>query len=504
MSSTAVRTRIAPEPDGRSARRHRLRRALQLRLGAEARRPVRPAHRGHRPAAQPSCQRADDLRRAALARPELGRGSGRRRPARPLPPERALGDLPRARRSAGRARRAPTPASARRSGWRRCARSRRRSKAAALGYDRSLPRHCRATRRRGAAPPASRTSSAWPCRGRGDDGDATCCAARCASSNAQIDDQVLLKSDGFPTYHLANVVDDHLMEIIHVIRAEEWISSLPKHVQLYRALRLGGAGLLPPAAAAQRGQVQDLQAQEPGQPQLLPARRLSARGDAQLPRADGLGDGRRARGVHRSRSSSRASLSSALPWAARSSTSRSCTWLNGKYLRRAVAGGAARPAARPSALGRLPAAGARRSARSASTRSRASSSTRLLLRRRGRVLTRRARRHGAEGPHAGRDREDARRAARRRRIDPLLDWTAATVEAAIHAPSRESGWAAKALVHDRAHRCHRASRHAAAVRDDGGAGQGGLPAPPAPRAESCGDADRERRGDPTDELMRTG
>jgi len=51
----------------------------------------------------------------------------------------------------------------------------------------------------------------------------------------QMDDQVLLKSDGYPTYHLANVVDDHLMEISHVIRAEEWLSSLPKHVQLYRS-----------------------------------------------------------------------------------------------------------------------------------------------------------------------------------------------------------------------------------------------------------------------------
>lgn len=51
----------------------------------------------------------------------------------------------------------------------------------------------------------------------------------------QIDDQVLMKSDGYPTYHLANVVDDHLMQISHVIRAEEWISSTPKHVLLYRA-----------------------------------------------------------------------------------------------------------------------------------------------------------------------------------------------------------------------------------------------------------------------------
>jgi len=54
-------------------------------------------------------------------------------------------------------------------------------------------------------------------------------------ANRVIDDQVLLKSDGFPTYHLANIVDDHLMEITHVIRAEEWLPSLPKHVILYDA-----------------------------------------------------------------------------------------------------------------------------------------------------------------------------------------------------------------------------------------------------------------------------
>ncbi len=49
-----------------------------------------------------------------------------------------------------------------------------------------------------------------------------------------IDDQVLLKSDGFPTYHLAAVVDDHLMQISHIVRGEEWLSSVPKHVLLYR------------------------------------------------------------------------------------------------------------------------------------------------------------------------------------------------------------------------------------------------------------------------------
>lgn len=51
-----------------------------------------------------------------------------------------------------------------------------------------------------------------------------------------IDDQVLLKSDGFPTYHLANVVDDHMMQITHVIRGEEWLPSTPKHILLYEAL----------------------------------------------------------------------------------------------------------------------------------------------------------------------------------------------------------------------------------------------------------------------------
>ncbi|MGL6065103.1 MAG: glutamate--tRNA ligase [Fusobacteriaceae bacterium] len=55
--------------------------------------------------------------------------------------------------------------------------------------------------------------------------------------NDKIDDQVLLKGDGYPTYHLANVVDDHLMGITHVIRAEEWIPSTPKHIQLYRAFK---------------------------------------------------------------------------------------------------------------------------------------------------------------------------------------------------------------------------------------------------------------------------
>lgn len=56
-----------------------------------------------------------------------------------------------------------------------------------------------------------------------------------AFSLDQIDDSILLKSDGWPTYHLAVVVDDHLMKISHVLRAEEWLSSTPKHLLLYQA-----------------------------------------------------------------------------------------------------------------------------------------------------------------------------------------------------------------------------------------------------------------------------
>lgn len=63
-------------------------------------------------------------------------------------------------------------------------------------------------------------------------------------SSSQVDDQVLIKSDGYPTYHLANVVDDHLMEISHVIRGEEWLSSVPKHLYLYECF-----GWQPPVMA---------------------------------------------------------------------------------------------------------------------------------------------------------------------------------------------------------------------------------------------------------------
>jgi glutamyl-tRNA synthetase len=57
-------------------------------------------------------------------------------------------------------------------------------------------------------------------------------------NNNVLDDQILIKSDGYPTYHFANIVDDHLMQISHVIRGEEWLSSTPKHLILYSMFSL--------------------------------------------------------------------------------------------------------------------------------------------------------------------------------------------------------------------------------------------------------------------------
>ncbi len=63
---------------------------------------------------------------------------------------------------------------------------------------------------------------------------------RVSFNTNQLDDKVLFKSDGMPTYHLANVVDDHLMQITHVIRGEEWLPSMPLHILLYESLGIAG------------------------------------------------------------------------------------------------------------------------------------------------------------------------------------------------------------------------------------------------------------------------
>ena len=81
------------------------------------------------------------------------------------------------------------------------------------------------------------------------------------SHTPMLDDKVLFKSDGLPTYHLANIVDDHLMEITHVIRGEEWLPSLPLHVLLLPGFWMGRfyARICSPAA--------DIEAQRSGKAQ---------------------------------------------------------------------------------------------------------------------------------------------------------------------------------------------------------------------------------------------
>jgi len=113
-------------------------------------------------------------------------------------------------------------------------RAEQRRKGARLGYD----RHCRelsarerALREAEGIVPVIRLKV--PLEGE------TCfddlIRGRICMKNNQMDDFVLLKSDGFPTYHLGNVVDDHAMEISHIMRADEWIPSTPRHALMYRA-----------------------------------------------------------------------------------------------------------------------------------------------------------------------------------------------------------------------------------------------------------------------------
>ena len=103
------------------------------------------------------------------------------------------------------------------------------------GYDRQcrdLSAERRSSRETGEPPPVVRFKV--PLEGETTFGDII--RGEVSFENRVMDDFVVLKSDGYPTYHLASVVDDHLMGISHVLRAEEWLSSTPKHVLLYAAL----------------------------------------------------------------------------------------------------------------------------------------------------------------------------------------------------------------------------------------------------------------------------
>ena len=179
----SVRTRIAPVPTGDPHVGTAYVALFNYALRPQARRAVPPPHRGHRPAAQPSRQRADDLRRPALAGPRLGRGAGRGRAVRPLPPERALGDLPRARGGAACGAGAAYPCFCTAERLDALRDEQKARKAAVLGYDGRCRRAAPRRRPRGGARPgeAHVVRLAMP----EDDVDGrspTCCAARSASS----------------------------------------------------------------------------------------------------------------------------------------------------------------------------------------------------------------------------------------------------------------------------------------------------------------------------------
>ena len=244
-----------------------------------------------------------------LARPRLGRGAGQGRPARAVPPERARRPLPRRARRAAPSRSSPTTATA----------PPRRSTRAAR---RPAPR-CRGTTASAASSPTSRSRRSRPRAGSRWCGSGcptarspgtTWSAARSPSRPQYVPDFALCRANGDPLYTLVNPVDDALMEITHVLRGEDLLSSTPRQIPLHRALvELGIATVVPefghlPLVMGEGNK--KLSKRDPrGAPVHVPRRRLPARGAAQLPGPARLGDRGRTATSSRSRRWSRRSTS---------------------------------------------------------------------------------------------------------------------------------------------------------------------------------------------------
>ena len=211
----------------------------------------------------------------------------------------------------------PTTAGARPSGSRRCARSSRRPSCRPATTGSASARPARSGRRCPASA-SSRWCGCWS--------PTTCRSSSTTSIRGEVkaprpDDQVIVKADGFPTYHLANVVDDHEMGITHVVRGEEWISSTPKHVLLYDWLGWERPAFahMPLLRNTDKSKISKRK---------NPAARLTwfqraglpARGAAQLPRADGLLAARRRGDLHLRRHGARLRLGAGQHRSGRSST----------------------------------------------------------------------------------------------------------------------------------------------------------------------------------------
>ena len=260
----------------------------------------------------------------------------------------------------------------------------------------------------------------------------------------QMDDQVLLKSDGFPTYHLANVVDDHLMGITHVVRAEEWLSSLPKHVQLYRAFgwELPVFCHLPLLRNADKSKI----SKRKNPVSLNHYRRAGYFPEAMVNflalMSFSMPDGREEFTLEEFVEAfelERISLGGPV------FDLQKLTWLNGQVPPPAVDAGADRQAARPPALRRLPRRGAASLPR-AHRHPRGLLRLRVvLLRGRGGLRRRRRSRGMVPKDRTAAEVAKALRTLLEQSIDPLLEWKAGSAEAALQAFAESVGWPAKDL-----------------------------------------------------------
>ena len=264
-------TACPPTPAGRDAlraladrlpaHRRRAHRALQLALCPAHRRQLPAADRGHRP--RPLDARGDrgDLRGPALARPRLGR-----RGDQPVRARRRA--TPRSRTRWWRA--APPTAATRRveeiEAFRDAGQGRGPAAALPLALARRRSRDRAATRptSSGCAPRA--TARPW---------SRTWCRARVTWKNETLDDLILLRSDGTPTYMLAVVVDDHDMGVTHVIRGDDHLTNAARQTLIYRAMGWDGAGLRAHPADPRRRRRQALQAPRRARGRGLPRHGLS-------------------------------------------------------------------------------------------------------------------------------------------------------------------------------------------------------------------------------------
>src|SRR5438309_292637 len=209
------------------AHRGRPHRAVQLAVGAEEQGRVRAPHRGHRPVAQHAAERTGDHRRPRVARARLGRGTDRGRPARALLPDAAAGHVRQAR---GVPDRAGQGVQMRlhegRAGPLARAGRPREARVQVSGH---LPRQEPAAGNAGsggAVPHARRGATTFRDLVKGE----------ITTQHKELQDEVILRSDGVPLYNFGAVVDDVEMEITMVARGDDHVVNTPRQILMYQAL----------------------------------------------------------------------------------------------------------------------------------------------------------------------------------------------------------------------------------------------------------------------------